>query len=62
MHMYDVLPGEASHVALDSFGTGLNLLPTRPVNGYLIWADPLKTGAYTRAHQSRILFSVRGSF
>jgi hemolysin activation/secretion protein len=61
-HDYDVLAGQPDHVFLDSFGLGLNLLPTRPVNAVLIWADPLKDGSYTLAHQSRVLFSVRGAF
>jgi len=61
-HVYDPLGGQPDHVFLDSFGLGLNLLPTRPVNATLIWADPLKDGSYTRAYQSRLLFSVRGAF
>jgi hemolysin activation/secretion protein len=61
-HVYDTLGSQPDHVNLDSWGLGLNLLPTRPVNAVLIWADPLKTGSYTRAHQSRLLFSIRGAF
>jgi hemolysin activation/secretion protein len=61
-HVYDALPGQADHVFLESFGLGLNFLPTRAYNAALIWADPLKDGSYTRAWQSRVLFSVRGAF
>jgi hemolysin activation/secretion protein len=61
-HVYDPLAEQPEHVFLDSVGLGLNLLPTRPVNATLIWADPLKDGSYTRAYQSRLLFSVRGAF
>jgi hemolysin activation/secretion protein len=61
-HVYDTLAQQPDHVFLDSFGLGVNLLPTRPVNATLIWADPLKDGSYTRAYQSRLLFSVRAAF
>jgi hemolysin activation/secretion protein len=61
-HDYDVLSGQPDRVFLDSFGVGLSLFPTRPINATLIWADPLKNGSYTQAHQSRGLFSVRGAF
>ncbi len=61
-HIYDPLPGQNDHVLLESFGAGLSLLPTRPYNALLIWADPIKTGSYTHAWQSRVLFSVRAAF
>jgi hypothetical protein len=40
----------------------MNLLPGGPVSGVLTWADPLRNGSYTRSHDGRLLFSVRGSF
>jgi hemolysin activation/secretion protein len=62
IHVFDPLAGETDGASLESFGAGFNLLPTRPYNAILTWADPLKIGTYTRKHQSRVLFSVRGAF
>ena len=59
---YETLPGQPNHANLASWGVGINLLPSRSINGVLIWSDPLQSGSYTFAHQSRILFSVRGAF
>jgi hemolysin activation/secretion protein len=56
------LSGQADHVDLMSAGVGLNLFPGHWYNGALTWADPLRTGSYTRRGESRWLFMVRGSF
>ena len=68
-HVYDALKDandpskdQPEHAELESWGIGLNLLPFQPVTGVLLWADPLKNGSYTLAHQGRFLFSVRGTF
>ena len=53
---------QPDHAELESFGIGLTLMPMWPVNGVIYWADPLKNGSYTLAHQSRWLFTVRGTF
>lgn len=58
----DALPGEPGAVTLRSWGTGLNLLPGKPVTGILTWADPLSDGSNTRRGDSRLLFLVRGAF
>ena len=58
----DPTKDQPDHAQLESWGLGLSLLPGGPVTGLFMWADPLKNGSYTLAHQSRFLFSVRGSF
>jgi hemolysin activation/secretion protein len=56
------LSGQADHVDLMSAGVGFNFFPGHWYNGMLTWADPLRTGSYTRKGESRWLFMVRGSF
>ena len=58
----DPLPNEPGLTVLRSWGAGFNLLTGYWLNGVLTWADPLRTGPYTRRGDSRILFMVRGSF
>ena len=62
MQVIDALPEQVDHALLRSWGGGINLLPNGPVSGALTWADPLESAAYTQAHQSRILFTVRAGF
>jgi hemolysin activation/secretion protein len=61
-HVLDVLANQPDHADLRSWGGGLNLLPGHPISGVLTWSEPLRNGSYTLAHQSRVLFSVRGTF
>jgi hemolysin activation/secretion protein len=61
-HAYAALPGQTDHVRLSSWGIGLNLLPASPLTASVTWADPLSRGSYTPAHQSRVLFVVKGSY
>jgi hemolysin activation/secretion protein len=61
-HTIYALPNEPRHYDLRSWGVGLNLLPGYAVSGTLTWAMPLEDGPRTRAHDSRVLFDVRGSF
>jgi hemolysin activation/secretion protein len=61
-HYIDALSGEPDDVDLRSFGAGLDLLPGRSVTGSLTWADPLLPGPRTKAHDSRLLFDLKGSF
>jgi hemolysin activation/secretion protein len=61
-HVIDPLPGEPAAITLRSWGAGLNLLPGKIVSGSLTWADPLAKGPNTRRGDSRLLFSVRGTF
>ena len=55
-------PNQPDNAELRSWGAGLSLFPEHAFTGSLIWADPLRNGTYTRAGESRLLFSVRGSF
>jgi hemolysin activation/secretion protein len=61
-HSFATLGAQPEHAELRSWGVGLNLLPGGAVTSSLMWADPLRGGSYTRAHQGRVLFTVRGSF
>jgi hemolysin activation/secretion protein len=61
-HYIDALAGEPDNVELRSLGAGLDLLPGHSVTGSLTWADPLLPGPRTRAHDSRVLFDLKGSF
>jgi hemolysin activation/secretion protein len=61
-NLIDPLANEPASTVLRSWGVGLNLLPSYWLNGVLTWADPLRSGPYTRRGDSRILFVVRGSF
>jgi hemolysin activation/secretion protein len=58
----DPLPSEPGSTVLYSTGAGLHLLPGKPINGVLTWADPLRNGPNTRHGDSRVLFVVRASF
>jgi hemolysin activation/secretion protein len=61
-HAISALDGEPRHYDLRSFGAGLNILPGHFISGTLTWAEVLKEGPRTGAHDSRVLFDVRGSF
>ncbi len=61
-HSFATLGAQPEHAELRSWGVGMNLLPAGPFSGSLSWADPLRNGSYTRAHQGRVLFTVRGAF
>ncbi len=61
-HSIDALSGEPGHTILRSFGAGLDLLPGRAITGTVTWADPLLSGPRTIAHDSWVLFDVKGSF
>lgn len=61
-HSIDSLPGEPRHTLLHSWGAGVNLFPGHSITGSLTWADPLLPGPRTKAHESRWLFDVKGSF
>jgi hemolysin activation/secretion protein len=61
-NLIDPLSNEPASTVLRSWGVGFNLLPSYWLTGVLTWADPLRTGPYTRRGDSRILFVVRGSF
>jgi len=58
----EALPDEPSNTSLRSFGAGLDLLPGRSVTGSLSWVEALTAGPTTAAHDSRVLFDLRGSF
>jgi hemolysin activation/secretion protein len=58
----EALAGEPSHTSLRSFGAGLDLLPGHSITGYLTWVESLLAGPTTAAHDTRVLFDVRGSF
>jgi hemolysin activation/secretion protein len=62
MHILEALPSQPEYAILRSWGAGANLLPTHAITGSVSWAEPLTDGAYTRAHQGRILFLFRASF
>jgi hemolysin activation/secretion protein len=61
-HYIDALSGEPRHFSLRSWGAGLDILPGHSVSGSLTWAMPLDNGPRTKAHDSRVLFDVKGSF
>jgi hemolysin activation/secretion protein len=61
-HSIDPLKDEPVHIILRSYGAGIELLPGHSVTGQLTWAQPLVQGADTRAHASRLLFDIKGSF
>jgi hemolysin activation/secretion protein len=61
-HYIDAQSGEPGHTVLRSWGAGLDLLPGHSVTGTLTWAEPLLPGPRTKAHESRVLFDVKGSF
>ncbi len=61
-HYIDALAGQPDHTLLRSWGAGLDLLPGHPVTGSLTWADPVLPGPNTAAHETRILFDLKGSF
>jgi hemolysin activation/secretion protein len=56
------LQGQPDHAELLSAGVGITLFPDRWLTGSLLWADPLRDGSYTKAGESRWLFSIRGAF
>ena len=60
--IFDALAGEPQSATLRSWGGGLNLLPGHSLTGIATWAEPLTRGSYTLAHDSRVLFLVRGVF
>jgi hemolysin activation/secretion protein len=52
---------QPSAASLESIGAGLDLFLDKYATASLIFAEPLKPGVETRAHDARWLFSVRGS-
>lgn len=56
------LPGEPPYTIVRSWGAGLDLFPGHSVTGSVTWAEPLVSGPRTKAHESRVLFDVKGSF
>ena len=58
----DALSNQPDGAVLRSWGGGLNMLPGHAFSGSLTWSDPLDNGSYTLAHQSRVLFLIRGTF
>lgn len=72
IHTLSPLAGQPSHVFLKSVGGGLDLVGFSALTGSLTWAHALANGssegtisapAYiTRQGESRLLFTVRGSF
>ena len=61
-HVLAALAGQPDYAILRSWGAGANLLPGHAIAASLTWAEPLTDGAYTRAHQGRVLFIFRASF
>jgi hemolysin activation/secretion protein len=62
-HYLAPLPGQPTDTDLRSVGAGFDLLPGYSnVNGTFTWAYPLLSGPDTRAHDSRFLFDIKGSF
>lgn len=53
---------EKANASLRSAGVGLNLAIFDHFSGALTWAYPLANGSVTRAHDSRVLFSVRSTW
>jgi hemolysin activation/secretion protein len=58
----DPLPGEPINGVLRSAGAGLNIIFMDQFTGVVTWADPLVEGPRTRSGDSRLLFSVRGTW
>lgn len=57
----DSLPGQATHADLRSLGAGIDFVATQHFTSSLTWAYPLVSGSMTMAHDSRVLFVIRGS-
>jgi hemolysin activation/secretion protein len=55
----DALPSDTPYVEIASVGGGLNLIARHCFTGNLTFADPLKTGPETHAHDARWLFIGR---
>jgi hemolysin activation/secretion protein len=55
----DALQSDVPATSLRSAGAGVSFSALRCVSGNLTWADPLVSGAFTRAHDSRWLFAGR---
>jgi hemolysin activation/secretion protein len=53
------LPSETPNVTIASVGAGLNLIALHCFTGNLSFADPLRNGPETRAHDNRWLFLTR---
>jgi hemolysin activation/secretion protein len=58
----EALEGESNYTSLRSWGAGFDLLPGHAITGYLTWVESLLPGPTTAAHDSRVLFDIRGSF
>jgi hemolysin activation/secretion protein len=61
-HYLAPLAGQPADTDLRSAGAGFDLLPGHAVTGTLTWAYTLLPGPITRAHDSRVLFDVKGAF
>ncbi len=57
----DSLPGQPTHADLRSVGAGFDFIASQHFTSSLTWAFPLVSGSMTMAHDSRVLFVVRGS-
>ncbi len=60
--LLQALPGQRGSYNLRSYGAGIDLLPGHALSGTFTWARPMVDGPRTRAHESRYLFLVRGTF
>jgi hemolysin activation/secretion protein len=58
----DPLEGQPDHADLRSVGSGLSLAAGAMFTSAVTWAYPLVNGTATRAHDSLVLFTVRGAF
>jgi hemolysin activation/secretion protein len=62
MWVIDALPDTPDHASLRSIGAGFALNAPFGLTGLLTWAYPLAESVGTPAHDSRVLFLVRGAF
>jgi hemolysin activation/secretion protein len=62
IEILDPLQGEADHAILKSLGSGFSFSVSSSYEAALTWAFPLVNSTATRAHDSVVLFSVRGAF
>jgi hemolysin activation/secretion protein len=58
----DALPGQTAITTVRSWGMGFDLFPGQKYTGSASWARVLDTASETRDGDSRVLFTVRGSF
>lgn len=58
----DPLPGEPHNTDLSSWGGGIDWMPEARITGNLLVVEALSRGIQTKAHEWRVLFTVRGWF